>query len=285
MNLILRRGTASDAEACGRILYEAFKSLADHHNFAPDFPSLEIATGRVSVPLKDASYHAVVAELDGRIVGSSFLDERGRIAGIGPISVNPTLQQSGVGRRLMQKMLERVAERNFPGVRLLQAGYNNRSLCLYTTLGFRTREPISILQGKPPAVEMPGCDVRYATEADAEECNRLCNKVHGHDRSGELLDAIRLGKASVVVRSDRITAYTSSIAFWGHTVAETNADLMALIAAASEYPGPGFLVPTRNHELLSWCLDNRLRLVYQMTLMTVGLYNEPAGVWLPSVRY
>ena len=62
-------------------------------------------------------------------------------------------------------------------------------------------------------------------------------------------------------------------------------DLTAMIAAAPEFGGPGFLVPTRNYELLSWCLGNRLRLVYQMTLMTIGLYNEPAGVWLPSEIY
>src|ERR1700730_17377829 len=97
MNLVLRRGTAIDAEACGRIIYDAFKALGDKHKFAPDFPSAEIAAGRVSA------------------------------------------------------MLSR-----------------------------------------------PGA---------------------------------------------------------------------------------------RNHELLSWCLGKKLRLVYQMTLMTTGLYNEPAGVWLPSVLY
>jgi hypothetical protein len=126
---------------------------------------------------------------------------------------------------------------------------------------------------------------RPATEADADACNRLCRQVHGHDRNGELIDAIRLRTASVVVRGDRITGYTSTIAFFGHAVAETNADLMAMIAAAPEFGGPGFLVPTRNYELLSWCLGNRLRLVYQMTLMTIGIYSESAGVWLPSETY
>ena len=32
-------------------------------------------------------------------------------------------------------------------------------------------------------------------------------------------------------------------------------------------------------------LDNGLRLVHQMNLMTIGLYNEPAGAYLPSVLY
>ena len=285
MHLALRRGSHNDAEACGHIIYDAFKALADNHKFPPDFPSAEIATGRVSTLLSHPGIYGVVAELDGRIVGSNFLDERSSISGIGPISVDPTVQERGIGRRLMQDVLDRAAEQKFPGVRLLQAGFNNSSLCLYTMLGFRSREPISILQGKALNAKISGYDVRPATEADADACNRLCRQVHGHDRNGELIDAIRLRTASVVVRGDCITGYTSAIAFFGHAVAETNADLMAMIAAAPEFGGPGFLVPTRNYGLLSWCLGNRLRLVYQMTLMTIGLYSEPAGVWLPSEIY
>jgi hypothetical protein len=49
--------------------------------------------------------------------------------------------------------------------------------------------------------------------------------------------------------------------------------------------GPGILVPTRNGALFRWCLDNGMRLVQQMTLMTIGLYNEPSGAYLPSVIY
>jgi hypothetical protein len=58
-----------------------------------------------------------------------------------------------------------------------------------------------------------------------------------------------------------------------------------LIGAASAFPGGGFLVPTRNGELFRWCLQKGLRLVHQLTLMTIGLYNEPAGPYLPSVLY
>jgi hypothetical protein len=64
----------------------------------------------------------------------------------------------------------------------------------------------------------------------------------------------------------------------------TNQDLKVLIGAAPAFPGPGFLLPTRNHDVFAWCLENRLLLVMQMTLMTIGLYNEPSGAWLPSIR-
>ena len=50
-------------------------------------------------------------------------------------------------------------------------------------------------------------------------------------------------------------------------------------------PPPGFLVPTRNARVLRWCLRQGLRIVQPMTLMSVGLYNEPAGAFVPSILY
>jgi hypothetical protein len=116
-------------------------------------------------------------------------------------------------------------------------------------------------------------------------CNALCQRVHGHHRSGELDDAIKAGTARVLEHLGEITAYATEVGFFGHAVAETNQGLKALIGAAPDFAGGGFLVPTRNGELFRWCLQNGLRLVHQMTLMTVGLYNEPDGAYLPSVLY
>lgn len=45
------------------------------------------------------------------------------------------------------------------------------------------------------------------------------------------------------------------------------------------------IVPTRNSDLFRWCLENGLRVVQPMTLMSSGLYNEPAGAYLPSVLF
>jgi hypothetical protein len=127
--------------------------------------------------------------------------------------------------------------------------------------------------------------VRPARESDLEECARLCIRVHGHDRTGEMRDALRPGHGAIIERAGRITGYTSAIAFFGHAVGETNDDIKALIGAAESFGGPGFLVPTRNGNLMRWCLNNGLRIVQPMTLMTVGLYNAPTGAYLPSVIY
>jgi hypothetical protein len=230
-------------------------------------------------------FYCVVAESGGQILGSNCLDERSAIAGVGPITIDPEVQNKGVGGALMEAVLARSAERGFQGTRLLQAAFHNRSLSLYTKLGFDTREPISTMQGPPIKAPTPGYNVRAASMSDLEECDRLCRFIHGHDRSGELRDAIEQGTAVVAAREGRIVAYATLIGFFGHMVGESNADVQALIANADAFLGPGILVPTRNAGLFRWCLENGLRVVQPMTLMTVGFYNEPAGAYLPSILY
>jgi hypothetical protein len=73
--------------------------------------------------------------------------------------------------------------------------------------------------------------------------------VHGFDRGTELSQAIQQNTAVIVERASRITGYTTALEFFGHTTAETNLDLEALIAAAQSFRGPGILVPSRNSAL------------------------------------
>lgn len=281
----LRPAAAEDAEECGRICHDAFAAVATRHGFVPDFPSVEAATGLLSALIAHPGFFGIVAERQGRIVGSNFLDERSTILGLGPITVDPEVQDRQIGRALMSAALERAADRAAPGVRLLQVAYHNRSMSLYAKLGFDIREPFAAMQGVPLGLEIPGYRVRAATGADLVACNALCMRVHGHDRAGELRDALAQGTAKVVERDGRLTGYTTGIAFFAHSVAETNDDLQALIGAADRFDGPGFLVPMRNTELLRWCLSHNLRVFYVMNLMTIGLYQEPRGAFLASVLY
>jgi ribosomal protein S18 acetylase RimI-like enzyme len=285
MTAALRPGTPQDAEAAGRICHQAFTAVATAHGYPSDFAAPEIGIGVMTMLLGHPGFYSVVAERDGVMVGSNFLDERSSIAGVGPITVDPTVQELGIGRLLMRDVLARAAERRFAGVRLLQSAYNTRSLSLYARLGFQVRDVVACMQGPPIGAAIPGYQVRPATEADLAAGNAVCFRVHGHDRAGELRDAIAQGSAVVVEHDARITGYATSTAFFGHAVGETTEDLKAVIGAAQAFEGPGILVPLRNSSLFAWCLQNRLRVVFLMTLMSVGLYTEPAGAYLPSVLY
>ena len=285
MALMLRAGTPADAEPCGQICYEAFGTINATHHFPPDFPDPAAAVTLLARMLAHPGFYVVVAECDGRIVGSNAMDERSMIAGIGPITVDPQRQNAGVGRQLMQHLLTRAAARRVPGVRLVQAAFHTRSLALYTSLGFAPREPLSCMQGPALHVPWPGYAVRAATPEDLDACNQVCLHVHGHTRDGEVRDAISQGACTVVEHGGRLTGYATGVGFFAHAVGETNHDLQALIAAAPAFLGPGFLVPTRNAALLRWGLQQGLRIVQPMTLMSLGLYNEPQGAFLPSIAF
>lgn len=281
--MTIRRATPEDASVCGRIAYEAFHKISTEHNFPPDVPTPEQGIAMLTHIFSHPGFYCVVAEAGGVIVGSNCLDERTAIAGVGPITISPKTQNKGVGRKLMEDVLNRARERNFAGVRLVQAAFHNRSLSLYTTLGFDVREPLSVFNGPAIKKTSDGFQVRAAQPSDLEASNHVALQVHGHHRGGELAEAIQQGTATVVERHGRITGYASALAFSGHAVAETNPDLQAIIAAADAFGGPGFLLPSRNAELFRWCLANGLRVVQPMTLMSIGLYNEPKGAFLPSI--
>ena len=135
----LREAEPADAARCAEIVFEAFGAIHDHHRFQRDFPALEAAAGVLDMFIAHPQIWGVLAEVDGQIVGSNFLDERSPIRGVGPITVAPEGQDTGVGRRLMEAVLERGKEA--PGIRLLQDAFHMRSLALYAVLGFTVKEP------------------------------------------------------------------------------------------------------------------------------------------------
>jgi GNAT superfamily N-acetyltransferase len=281
----IRTAVPTDAAICGPICFEAFAAINRQHNFELEFPSPEVATGLLGMLFSHPNFYCVVAEVDGRIVGSNCLDERSAIAGVGPITVNPGIQDQGLGRILMNAVLERARQKNFVGVRLLQAAFHGRSMSLYTKLGFAVREPMSVMCAPVQRPFVAGYTVRPATEEDLPAANALCEAVHGHSRAGELRDGILMGTAVVAERDGRMAGHASGFGYFGYAVAENNAALKALLGAGSNYSGPGVIVPTRNAEVFRWCLENGYRVLHPMTLMSIGLYNEPQGAYLPSVLY
>ena len=280
----LRAGRLEDAIICGNILYQGFRGIAQEHGFESDFSCAEVGTDLWEELFANPMIYSVVAETEeGRIIGCNFLWYGDIIAGVGPISVDPAAQKRSVGRRMMENVLQRAKEKRCAGVRLVQAGYNTHSLALYTKLGFDVREPLALMQGQPLNLTIPGHLVRSAIETDLEACNSLCYRVHGYYRADELTRAVKQGTATLVEYEGRISGYATNIGILGHALCETNEDLKALIGAALVITGPGFLVPMRNSNLLRWCLQQGLRVIHTETLMSLGLYNEPAGVFLPSV--
>jgi predicted N-acetyltransferase YhbS len=284
MRVVLRPATDADATVCGRICYEAFSGVASAHGFSVDWHSEEMAVKVIEARLAHRQTWGVVAEVDGRIVGSAFLKEYRPVGAVGPVTVTPRLQGGQVGRLMMEHLLKRARAAGLDGTRLVQAAYNTHSLALYTKLGYQVRDFLACLHGNPIARRMRGCTLAAGTEKDLASCNRLCLRLHGYARTEDLQEAVRLGSLTIVERAGRLRGYSTGVHFRGHTIAETNDDAKALISWAQELPEPGVLMPAGNGELLRWALENGLRITQPLSLMTEGFYQPPEGAFLPSIH-
>jgi signal transduction histidine kinase len=128
MDYLLRNPLPDDAGAAGKICHDAFKAIAERHGFPPDFPDVPSAVGLLDQLLTRSDVYTVIAEADGRVVGSNFLWEGDTVAGVGPITVDPRVQNGAIGRALMHAVLERAHQRGTQRVRLVQAAYHARSI-------------------------------------------------------------------------------------------------------------------------------------------------------------
>lgn len=288
MSISIRPVAAADAEICGQIGYKAFCGIADRHNFPRDFAAVEQTHGFAQMLVGNPKVYGIVAENDGELVGSNFLWEQNEIAGVGPITVNPDAQAKGVGRILMQNVIER--GKKAKGIRLVQDAFNTASMSLYASLGFDIKEPLVLISGAVTGELSTGVEVRPISETDYAACDELCVKVHGFSRIVELRSTAQMMPAFVVAHDGgKIVGYAAAPNFWqmNHAVAETVEDMQNLLLGAASLTGQplSFLLPTRDGNLFRWCLKKKMKVVKPMSLMAMGTYQKPNGCFLPSVLY
>src|ERR1043165_882503 len=87
MPIQIRPMKVEDVETCGRICYEAFKGIAESHNFRPDFPTAQAGIDLMRMFFGSPYCFSVVAERDGEVIGSNHLAEYDAIRSVGLITV------------------------------------------------------------------------------------------------------------------------------------------------------------------------------------------------------
>lgn len=270
----------------GRICFEAFRHVSEGHGFERDFPDAETAAKVIGLILSLPRSFGIAVQVGERLVGSNFLLLTDRVAGVGPITVDPAWHGRRIGRRLMEAALARAREDGFARVRLMQDSFNTASLSLYASLGFDVREPIGMMQAAPATG--PDSAVRLAGPEDLPVLEALCVRSYRVNRQNELAAWLARG-IPVLVREvqGRIRGYLVPGKL-GHGVAETEADALSLIRQISRYAPAGmnnFFCPLRNTSLYRAALRSGCRLSKVMTLMTIGPYEEPMPVWMPSIAF
>ena len=290
MSLMVRPIEQNDAESCGKIGYEAHKTISSAHGYPSEQPSEEFGIELIRRLLENPNSWGVLVERQGKTLGSIFLHRfpPSPVAVIGPLTVHPSAE-GGVGRMLMDAALTRAREQNHDQVRLVQSPSHIRSFVLYTKSGFTLREPLFLMQGQP--LKKGGNNTISAKvhlvsdDNDISACNKLCKSVYGFSREMELRQAKDQGVATMIEQDGVITGYAAGMGIFGHAVAKSNEELKALISNAPAIFGPGFFALARNHELINWLLENGFRIGWPANLMTIGPYQEPQTLFLPSLAY
>jgi predicted N-acetyltransferase YhbS len=273
-------------EDIARICFRAFRGVHDKHSFPRDIPSPELAVDIVGMMVERGDFYGVVALMDGKPVGSNFISLKDTVAGLGPITVDPSIHARGVGRALMQDAIDYAGKNNMEQIRLLQDSFNMASLSLYSSLGFVVRDPVAFMQAVPDDESPEG--VRPAVESDVRAMDELCRMIYKVSRGNEIAAAVRFALSPFVIeREGRITGYLIPGIF-GHGVAETDEDALALVGEAARRLPPEnakFFCPLREAGLYRKSLKKRHRAIKVMNLMSFGPYEPPDDVWMCSVLY
>jgi GNAT superfamily N-acetyltransferase len=288
MNVQIRPALPSDVNACGRIIFESFKEVSKRHNFPCDFPSVKIATHLVGLFINDSLVFSIVAEVDGSVVGCNFLHEGHLIRSIGPLCVSPDFQLHGIGRQLMEKVMDRA--KGSLGIRLIQETLNIASLSLYTSLGFDTKDALYLIKGRPKTtLSNNKTTVRPLALEDIKLCGKVCLEVCKFERTQDVENAVKSSSPFSAFHGNRLIAYSTSMTMWmtNHCVAKTEEDMKTLIAGIGNLTSEplSFLLPIRYANLFRWCTTEGFRVYKPFTLMAMGEYNEHNGIYFPSASF
>lgn len=286
MGIEYRQPTSGDVPELGRICHDAFKDIAERHGFEKDFASVEFAQMVIGMMTSSEDAYGVAAFKDGVPAGSNFLSTPDEVGGVGPITVDPHRQGDGIGRALMQGVLDYAKKEGIERVRLLQDSYNMTSLAIYASLGFDTKFPAAVMQPAPAANEDDS--VRPMAAGDLDAVGELSRAIYKVSRREEVASFLG-GPFSAVVRerSDRIVGYLV-LGMVGHCVAESEEDAIVLAQQASRGVPPDFsrmFCPITNGSLYRRFLAAGFVNKKVMNMMAIGPYEEPDGVWTPSVLY
>jgi len=285
-NVTIREGRKGDDMDCGRIMCEAFTDLATRYYCRSDVPTVEMGVEFATAFIEDENVLFLVAEADGKIVGSNVLHKHNAVAGIGPITVEPVYQCLGIGKRLMEAALKDVSENKFERTRLCADAFNRISVPLYSSIGFRAEEVLAFVIGTPGRSVKNGLEIKKATESDLSVIDKLGEDIIGFSRSAELKNAIASGTTVIGIRDGKGVGYVTQIGLFGHGMAYDEADLRNLIInVAEDQKEISFLLPARRVEFFQWALLSGFKVEKFMMLMSTGPYSAPKGAYIPSVIY
>jgi hypothetical protein len=129
MDFLIRNMAKEDINRVGEIIYEAFNSVAIKYGYISNVNSVEEGSRLAWTLFHHGPCERLVAEVEGRVVGSACLSIRGDFAGLGPAVVDPYCQDKAMGKELISGVLKKAE--NLKSIRTFTESFNPAAFSLY----------------------------------------------------------------------------------------------------------------------------------------------------------
>lgn len=300
----LRTLTHDDRADYARMLHRAFNTWyasrgwpSDYFGCAPDQAGIFLDI------YEDISPGQNIAAFDpksGAMIGACFYHPREHHVSLGIMAVNPDYFRQGVGRKLVNHIVDFTESGRYPALRLVSSAMNMDSFSLYNRAGLVPRGSYHDMVLRVPAgglqVHYPLRDrVRAATLADVEAMAALEMEVSGITRCGDYRYAIENPRGALhalvcegeggAIDGFLISVKHPALNMLGPCVARTERATLALLLQATErFRGevPLFVVPMDKRELVETLYAWGARNVETHLFQVRGAFQPFNGVNLPS---
>lgn len=299
----LRPMTDADRAEVAELIYASINVWYGQHGYPPIFrgsPKVTEVFYDVYNDLTPGCNVVAVNPENGRLMGSCFYHPRPEHVSLGIMNVHPNYYGSGVGRKLLQHIIDFTEETPHRTLRLTQSAINIDSFSLYSRAGFVPRYayqdmfiavPEGGLQDRPPRA----AEVRPAMLDDIPAMAALERHVSGITRELDYRYCIENRRGfwhAKVIEGKRgeldgfmISSGHPAMNLLGPSVARTEEAAAALIFSAYNlYPGrmPVCLIPMDKERLVrqmyAWGAKN-----CEMHFCQVrGKFQPFAGVNMPT---
>src|SRR5919109_4796122 len=175
----LRENDLSTADHIMRVAFGTFLGLPEPASFMGD-------AKYVQTRWKARPDAAFVAEINNELVGSNFATNWGSFGFFGPLTIRPELWDRGVGKRLMEPVMECFDRWQTTHAGLFTFAHSQKHIGLYQKFGFYPRFLTSIMSKPVEPTGRPSQWTRFSDASTSEQAAIL-------DTCRELTDGIYEG--------------------------------------------------------------------------------------------
>ena len=302
--MLLRPLTDDDRDVYAQMLHRSFNTWYGAHGWPSDYFGCAPEQAGIFLDIyNDISPDCSIAAFDpnsGKLMGACFYHPREHHVSLGVMSVNADYFQCGIGRALVNHIVDFTESHGYVALRLVSSAMNMNSFSLYNRSGFIPRGsyhdmvlpvPIAGLQVRYPlrdkvrSASPTDVDAMAALEMEVSGISRVIDYRYAIENPRGVLQALVLENSDGAIDGFMISIKHPSLNMLGPCVARSEKATLALLLQATErFRGevPLFVVPMDKRELVETLYEWGARNVETHLFQVRGKFQAFNGVSLPS---